>query len=163
MRATCPHLDQIADVGPGSAGCESCVAIGASWLNLRQCLVCGRTGCCDSSPNRHATAHFRETGHPLMRTLEPGQRWSWCFVCRLSLAADEAGGWHVVDAFFDAGLLFARQAIERGASIPFPPDSTAEDGYPLAVWEATYRGRHRAGTIDPDQAAELEALPGWRW
>ena len=70
----------------------------------------------------------------------------------------------LVDAFFDAGLWFARRGARgRRASLPFPPDATAADGFPLGVWEATYRGRHRDGTLDPEQAAELEALPGWRW
>ncbi len=163
VQATCPHVEQIREVGPGSEVCESCFTIGATWVNLRQCLMCGRTGCCDSSPNKHASAHFRETGHPIMRSLEPGHDWAWCFVCRQTLGQDDAGPWHVVDQFFDAGVWFARQAIEAGAVLPFEPAATTDDGYPLGVWEATYRGRHRAGTIDPDQAAELERLPGWRW
>ena len=162
MRATCTHLDLIADVGPGASACESCAPIGGTWLNLRQCLICGRTGCCDSSPNRHATAHFERTGHPLMRSLEAGQEWSWCFVCKETLRQDEAGSWQAVDSFFEAGLWFARQQLDDGMSLPFEPGATTE-GFPLAVWETTYRSRHRDGTIDREQAAELEDLPGWRW
>jgi hypothetical protein len=162
MRATCSHLDLVTDVGPGADSCEACAATGGTWLNLRQCLICGRTGCCDSSPNRHATAHFTETGHPLMRSLEVGQEWSWCFVCKETLRRDDVGGWQEVDGFFDAGLWFARKLLDDGASLPFQPGTTT-DGFPLAVWETTYRARHRDGTIDRDQAAELEDLPGWRW
>jgi len=160
--ASCTHLDLIADVGPGASACESCAPVGGTWVNLRQCLICGRTGCCDSSPNRHATAHFTETGHPLMRSLEPGHDWSWCFVCKESVRRDDAGQWQIVDSFFDAGMWFARRLLEDGGSLPFEPGASV-DGFPLAVWETTYRARHRDGTIDRDQAAELEGLPGWRW
>jgi hypothetical protein len=162
MDATCTHLDLIADVGGGASVCESCASIGGTWLNLRQCLVCGRTGCCDSSPNKHATAHFNETGHPLIRTLEAGQDWAWCFLCKESLRQDGAGRWQAVDSFFDAGIWFAQRRLSEVSSLPFEPE-TVVDGFPLGVWETTYRARHRDGTLDPDQAAALEALPGWSW
>lgn len=163
MIATCSHLDRIADVPPGAAVCESCVAIGGTWLNLRQCLTCGRTGCCDSSPERHASAHFDGTGHPLMRSLEVGHDWTWCYLCKETLRRDPGGAWSAIDSFFDAGLWYARDLLEKGiAELPFPPTATA-DGFPLGVWETTYRGRHAAGALDPDQAAGLEALPGWSW
>ena len=164
MRATCTHLDQVAEVGPGADVCAACVAIGSEWLHLRQCRICGNTACCDSSPNRHATAHFHETGHPIMWTLEEGQDWSWCFVDRETLEQDDDGRWRAIDAFFDAGVWYAREVLAAGAaSLPFPQGATAGDGFPLGIWEATYRGRYRAGTLDPDQAAGLESLPGWRW
>jgi hypothetical protein len=76
----CGHLDQIRDVSPSADGCEECLAIGGWWVHLRLCLTCGRVGCCDSSPNRHASRHARAAGHPIVRSLEPGQDWSWCFV-----------------------------------------------------------------------------------
>jgi hypothetical protein len=69
----------------------------------------------------------------------------------------------MTDAFFDSGLSFAREAIASGVSLPFASGATTREGFPLGVWESTYRGRRRAGTLDPDQAADLEALPGWRW
>jgi hypothetical protein len=162
MRTTCTHLDAIRDVGPGGDVCPECVATGATWEHLRQCRTCGQTGCCDSSPNRHASAHFAATGHPVMRTLEDGQDWSWCFVDKETLRQVD-GHWEATDGFFDAGLWYARRRIEEGGALPFPPGSTAADGFPLSVWETTYRGRGRAGTIDPDHAAELARLPGWRW
>ena len=62
-------------------GCADCLAQGFhDWVHLRQCLECGHVGCCDSSPRRHATGHFNVTGHPVMRSLEPGETWKWCFV-----------------------------------------------------------------------------------
>ena len=76
----CTHLDQIRDVTPTSRRCEACVVMGDSWVHLRMCLRCGQVGCCDSSKNRHATAHFRETGHPIMRSVEPGESWRWCYI-----------------------------------------------------------------------------------
>ena len=66
--------------------CSDCVASGGRWLHLRTCLVCGHTGCCDSSPNRHATKHFEATGHPIMTSAEAGETWVWCFVDERELA-----------------------------------------------------------------------------
>jgi uncharacterized UBP type Zn finger protein len=78
----CEHLDQIAVVEPPPeiAGCEDCLAIGGRWVHLRMCQTCGHIGCCDSSPNRHATAHNASSGHPIVRSVEPGEEWSWCYV-----------------------------------------------------------------------------------
>lgn len=78
--ARCTHLDAIEPVERRSAGCEACERIGARWVHLRMCLTCGHVGCCDSSQHKHATAHHEATGHPLMRSLEPGETWGWCFV-----------------------------------------------------------------------------------
>ena len=76
----CTHADQLADVAPSSEGCEECLKIGDSWVHLRMCLSCGHVGCCDSSKNKHATRHFHSSGHPVMRSMEPGEEWRWCFV-----------------------------------------------------------------------------------
>jgi hypothetical protein len=76
---TCSHLDTIADVVPSDDGCHDCLAIGARWVHLRVCQQCGHVGCCDSSPNRHATAHNHATGHPIIRSFEPGEDWFWCY------------------------------------------------------------------------------------
>jgi uncharacterized UBP type Zn finger protein len=80
--AACSHLDQVLVVDPpeGPTGCEACLEIGSTWVHLRMCHTCGRIGCCDSSPNRHASRHAREAGHPLARSIQPGEDWSWCFV-----------------------------------------------------------------------------------
>lgn len=78
--AVCTHLDQIEEVSPNSKGCEECLKTGDSWVHLRLCMKCGHVGCCDSSKNKHATAHFRSSTHPIVRSLEPGEDWMWCYV-----------------------------------------------------------------------------------
>ena len=78
--AACKHLGQIRDVTPSADGCEDCLQIGATWVHLRLCLECGHVGCCDSSPNRHATKHFHKARHPIVRSFEPGETWRWCYV-----------------------------------------------------------------------------------
>jgi uncharacterized UBP type Zn finger protein len=76
----CSHLDRGKQVHPRSKGCEECLRMGDSWVHLRLCLSCGHVGCCDSSKNKHATAHFRATKHPVVRSLEPGESWGWCYL-----------------------------------------------------------------------------------
>ena len=78
---TCAHLDTVTFLEPGGdvAGCEECLKTDSRWVHLRMCQSCGKVGCCDSSPNRHASAHHAETGHPIIRSLEPGEAWSYCF------------------------------------------------------------------------------------
>lgn len=76
---SCTHLDQIRDVKPSAPGCEECLKMKDRWVHLRMCLTCGHVGCCDSSKNKHATKHFRATGHPIIRSIEPGEDWRWCY------------------------------------------------------------------------------------
>jgi uncharacterized UBP type Zn finger protein len=77
----CAHVSTIKkDVKPNTKGCEECMKMGDSWLHLRMCLECGHVGCCDSSKNRHARAHFQETKHPLIQSAERGEDWKWCYV-----------------------------------------------------------------------------------
>jgi uncharacterized UBP type Zn finger protein len=80
MAAACSHVSQIRDVAPRTQGCEECLATGGWWVHLRLCLSCGHVGCCDSSPNQHASKHFRASSHPIIRSFEPGENWRWCFV-----------------------------------------------------------------------------------
>lgn len=86
--AECRHLDVRAEVVPGADGCEDCLRIGGEWFHLRLCLGCGHVGCCDRSPNQHATAHYRLTGHPVVRSFEPGEDWRWCYVDEVSAGLD---------------------------------------------------------------------------
>lgn len=79
MTQSCEHFQGATRVDPPLAACSSCLEIGGTWVHLRQCLECGRTGCCDQSPNRHATAHHHATGHPMIRSAEPGEAWWWCY------------------------------------------------------------------------------------
>ncbi len=80
MAEQCGHLDQVRAVKPNTDGCEECLKSGDVWVHLRLCLICGHVGCCDSSINKHATKHFHATGHPLVQSLEPGEKWGWCYV-----------------------------------------------------------------------------------
>jgi len=87
-QVTCGHLRKITPEIFGRKpntpkGCEECLAMGDRWVHLRLCLECGHVGCCDSSKNKHATKHNHATQHPVIRSLEPGERWLWCY-------ADEA-------------------------------------------------------------------------
>lgn len=81
---SCHHFDDLPTVPAASEsykkGCEECKKMGGWWLHLRECLVCGHVGCCDSSPNKHASKHFHGTKHPVMRSVEPGENWGYCFV-----------------------------------------------------------------------------------
>ena len=85
---TCSHLADVRDVTPSADGCEDCLRIGSTWLHLRMCLVCGNVGCCDSSPNQHATKHFHASGHPIVQSFEPGEDWWWCYVDQLAFEVD---------------------------------------------------------------------------
>ena len=76
----CTHLDMIQEVTPSAEGCEECLQTGDWWVHLRLCLTCGHVGCCDSSPNKHATKHAKATGHPIVESFEPGEDWQWCYV-----------------------------------------------------------------------------------
>lgn len=80
MQNECSHLDQIKIKQTLTHVCEECVKTGDSWVHLRLCLICGHVGCCDSSKNKHATKHFHKTKHPLIRSIEPGETWMWCYV-----------------------------------------------------------------------------------
>ncbi len=77
----CAHLDHVTVPRPASvAGCEDCLAVGGRWLHLRVCRSCGHVGCCDSSPNRHASGHAGDSGHPIVTSVEPGEAWSYCYL-----------------------------------------------------------------------------------
>ena len=93
MNGVCTHLDRIHDVTPSSWGCEDCLAQGRQdWVHLRVCQECGHVGCCDDSPNRHASRHAASDSHPIIRSLEPGEEWSWCFVDEVGMLIPEVTG-----------------------------------------------------------------------
>jgi uncharacterized UBP type Zn finger protein len=91
---TCTHLDTITvlELPESVPGCEDCLRIGSVWLHLRICLECGHVGCCDDSPNRHATAHYHAENHPLIRSLEPGEDWTWCYIDAVGMVSPEIKG-----------------------------------------------------------------------
>ena len=89
MAVQCTHLDQVdVDATPSSTGCEDCLKIGGRWVHLRMCLSCGHVGCCDSSPNKHATAHNHATHHALVQSYEPGEDWVWCYSDEVAFVLD---------------------------------------------------------------------------
>jgi len=91
MTQGCEHFETGVEVERPLDVCTTCVQIGAAWVHLRQCLNCGRTSCCDNSPNRHATAHFHETTHPMIRSAEPEEDWRWCYADDLLYLPGPAG------------------------------------------------------------------------
>ena len=85
MADRCHHAGAIRSVGPSALGCEECLKIGSIWVHLRLCRTCGHVGCCDSSPNRHATKHFHATRHPIIEGYDPPEGWGWCYVDEVTL------------------------------------------------------------------------------
>lgn len=81
----CTHLDHVKDVEPGTGGCKECLETGDTWVHLRMCMTCGHVGCCDASKNKHATKHFHATSHPIIKSLEPGEDWLWCYVDEVAM------------------------------------------------------------------------------
>jgi uncharacterized UBP type Zn finger protein len=81
----CSHIAEIKKVSPHTRGCEECLKMGDTWVHLRLCMNCGHVGCCDSSKNKHATRHFRTVKHPIVKSLEPGEDWGWCYIDEVEL------------------------------------------------------------------------------
>lgn len=84
MKNECSHFDQVKQPAPNTPeGCEECLKTGDDWVHLRLCETCGHVGCCDSSPNKHATRHFHSTKHPIIKSFQPDEDWGWCYVDEL--------------------------------------------------------------------------------
>jgi hypothetical protein len=162
MMQGCSHAGAIADVAPPLDVCEACIEIGGTWVHLRQCLTCGRTLCCNDSPNRHMTAHWGETGHPIMRGASPGEQWTWCFADE-AMVRPAAGGWETYDPFVEAGMRVAAEHLWDGGSVDPDEDLVTAHGFPLWNWFAYVRELHGDGELGPADTAAIEALPGWRW
>jgi uncharacterized UBP type Zn finger protein len=90
----CSHLDsvEVTELPESVEGCEDCLETGGPWCHLRICLTCGHVGCCDSSPGKHATAHAKSSGHPIMRSVQPGEDWAWCFEDELTMRIPDVHG-----------------------------------------------------------------------
>lgn len=82
----CGHGASVKVVKPSATGCEECLRDGMEWVHLRICMECGHVGCCDSSPRKHATRHYRQTGHPIIRSIEPREHWGWCYEDRVMIS-----------------------------------------------------------------------------
>ena len=87
MANECSHLGSVQyfDLPDEVEGCEECLQLGTRWVHLRMCQTCGHIGCCDNSEGKHATAHYKAIGHPIIRSAQPGEDWSWCYVDELML------------------------------------------------------------------------------
>jgi uncharacterized UBP type Zn finger protein len=97
MAVSCSHLVPVEDlhrrpIHPGTPGCRECLEMGDIWVHLRLCMSCGHVGCCDDSRNRHATAHYRACGHPVIRSYEPGENWAWCYPDKIFAQVDALPG-----------------------------------------------------------------------
>jgi len=94
MSERCTHLDQVElrELPASVDGCEECLRDGGKWLHLRICLSCGHVGCCDDSPNRHATGHAHAESHPIIRSLERGEDWCWCYVDQVAFVLEDLRG-----------------------------------------------------------------------
>jgi len=162
MNLACVHAADLPDPGPPADGCEVCLDGGGEWKNLRQCLTCGHTLCCDSSPAQHMSRHWEQTGHPLMRSATPGQEWTWCYPDE-SMVREADGTWETYDLFLDMGRPFAARHLEAGGSLDVDPEAVTEEGFPLGAWFAHVREQKLMGELDPRDEAEIEGLPGWAW
>ena len=163
--APCEHVDEVrTDWGSRSEPvCEDCVRAGQSdWVSLRLCLTCGHVGCCDSSPGHHATGHHRQTGHPTVQSLQPGQDWVWCYVDELTMRHVDSG-WVEVDLFVEAGIGYMRDHLQAGGESTVEESFAMGKGFPLGRWVAEMRRRSSAGELTTDQKAQIDKLPGWRW
>jgi CPA2 family monovalent cation:H+ antiporter-2 len=83
LQGNCTHLDRVRDFTPEKRACQECLDLGDTWVHLRICMICGQVGCCDDSKNKHATRHYRASGHPIVASLEPGENWMWCYEDRV--------------------------------------------------------------------------------
>ena len=99
----CGHLEQIQVSVPDADVCAQCVELGDSWPALRMCLICGFVGCCDTSKNKHMLAHVRETGHPIIRTIQPGEGWIWCYEDEALISAKSEQIRRFVPGYPDSG------------------------------------------------------------
>jgi len=89
MAQECTHIESAIrrmEIPLGARRCEDCVRLGMSWVHLRMCTTCGHIGCCDDSAGRHATEHFRSTGHPIVKSAEFGEEWLWCYIDEVAFA-----------------------------------------------------------------------------
>lgn len=151
----CTHAREILEVEHPLDICEECTLSGTTWSTLRQCLTCGGTLCCDSSPQRHMSRHHGATGHPLMRSVRlPGESWTWCFIHDAAVREEPDGRWVTYDPFLEAGLWFAARHLEAGADPSPHPSFVTPEGFPLGRWFEHVRERAHGG-LDPDERQRL--------
>jgi Zn-finger in ubiquitin-hydrolases and other protein len=164
MTPLCEHLGQVVDVtATDERACEDCVREGTTWHHLRMCRTCGHMGCCDQSPQRHASLHFRLDHHPIMRTTEPSEDWTWCFLCERTYRDAPGGGFVEVDLYTEAGVRIAGAWAAAGGAMPPGPGARSPEGFPLGDWARHVREQRRTDELSATDRAAIEALPGWSW
>lgn len=148
MPTTCTHLDRIRDVEPRTPeGCEECLKSGDRWIHLRLCLTCGHVGCCNSSPNKHATKHFHATQHPIVRSFESNEDWSWCYVDQAILEPGE----------IDAAVARNVGTVVSGAGESGKASPGGPGGLLSRILRLPYRRNYVVGVVDDDTAAKRVA------
>lgn len=162
MNVVCVHAPGTLAVGPPADGCVVCLAEGGEWVHLRQCLTCGDTLCCDNSPGQHMTRHSESSGHPVMRSAQPGEDWTWCYPDE-SMVRHASGRWETYDMFLSMGMQLAARHLEGGGSLDVDPETMTDEGFPLGAWFAHVREQKATGELDPADATAIEGLPGWAW
>lgn len=143
--------------------CEDCIRLGTRWHHLRVCRTCGHMGCCDQSPERHARGHFRMTGHPVSRTTEPSEDWTWCFICERMYRDAAEGGFDPIDLYAEAGIPFASAYLNGGGRMPLGPDTRSPEGFPLGDWVRHVNELRRGDELSATDEAAIAGLAGWTW
>jgi hypothetical protein len=126
-------------------------------------MACGHVGCCDSSPNRHARAHFQRAGHPVIRSAMPGDDWWFCFPDELTVRRQPDGRVLVIDLWWEAGIGTVTRLLAEQPGAELTAGVRAASGFPVGDWAEQQRQAHAAGTLPPERVQTLDGLPGWRW
>jgi hypothetical protein len=162
MNQLCAHAADLPPVAAPLDVCEACILESSDWVHLRQCVVCGQTLCCDNSPKQHMSGHWLAVGHPVMRSAEAGEAWTWCYPDE-AMIRETPDGWATYDPFVVNGIAVAAAHLAAGGT-PFPDaEFVTRDGLPLGDWFAYVRELRDAHDLDPRDVAAMEAIPGWRW
>jgi hypothetical protein len=164
MTPLCDHLALVHDVAPEDPRvCEDCIREGTRWHHLRMCRTCGQMGCFDNSPRRHARAHAEAEGHPVMRSMERGEGWTWCFADERAYRDVPGGGFRSADLYLEGGIDFARAHLREGGDLPVAADFRTPEGFPLGDWIRYAVERLDEDEIGREDRAALSMLPGWPW
>jgi hypothetical protein len=135
--------------------CQDCAPLGATWVSLRQCMACGHVGCCDSSPNRHARAHFEGVGHPVIRSAMPGDNWWFCFPDELTVRPEPDGRIVPLDLWWEAGIASVRRLLAEQPTAELTAEARTANGFPVGEWAEQQRQAHAAGTLPPERVEAL--------
>src|SRR5215218_1344528 len=165
MSKGCTHIAGVQTVTPSALGCEECLQSGSEWLHLRICRSCGHVGCCDDSPNKHATAHFHATGHPVIEGYDPPEGWGWCYVDEVMLDLSERATPHngPIPRYHPSNNL-AKLPFDFSVRVPRtqlrPRYGDGVDGAPLTGRRPRGEGRAGGGGADDPARSANPASAG---